>query len=285
MPPQLQADLQQVVAAASSGRTAEARSLCEWLIRQHGSFAHLHFILGALSSGEGDHAAAEGHYRRAADLDASHAAARCNLGLTLTRRGAAAEAVRFLREAISLQPDLAEAHLNLAGALRSAGDPEAALLAAREAVRLAPAHVAALVLLGELLLSRRGEDADGVVLEIAGRSVDAARAAQVAPEHAAAAHALLGSALEAKGEFEPALAAFREAERHCADSRAAELRMRLTTRALRERLAPREGDVFIATFPKSGTTWVQLIACMLSGEPPTVDVHTRAPWIEAAFSI
>ena len=40
----------------------------------------------------------------------------------------------------------------------------------------------------------------------------------------------------------------------------------------------------MASFPKSGTTWLQLVACMLCGEAATVSVHQRAPWLEAAVA-
>ena len=44
----------------------------------------------------------------------------------------------------------------------------------------------------------------------------------------------------------------------------------------------REGDVFIATFPRSGTTWTQHIVKLIrnSGREDGIDVDVALPWIE-----
>lgn len=58
---------------------------------------------------------------------------------------------------------------------------------------------------------------------------------------------------------------------------------------LRQSYESRPGDIFIATYPKAGTTWLQQIVLQLlyKGDDSKVDPHpklqTQSPWIEAAF--
>ena len=51
---------------------------------------------------------------------------------------------------------------------------------------------------------------------------------------------------------------------------------------LREHLKPRQDDVFIATFPKSGTTWMQQIVKLIwnKGEEDGRDIDAALPWVD-----
>ena len=297
--------LRQVAALAAAGSVAQAQSLCAATVQQHPSCAHAHYMLGALSSAAGEHAAAEPHYRRACQLAPAHAAAACNLGQTLLARGAHAEALVTLRRATTLAPTLPEAHINLASALRALGETAAATASAEQALALVPRMAAAVSLRGRLALD--AGDAKRA-LELSQRA--AAASASAAADSTANADAgeggpLAGAAcelgalaLEALGRPDEALATLSRAVARWpgsgAAADAAALRASLAWRALRSHLQPRGapaaaaeeafGDVFVASFPKAGTTWVQLIACMLCGEAADVSVQRRAPWIEAAVA-
>ncbi len=52
-----------------------------------------------------------------------------------------------------------------------------------------------------------------------------------------------------------------------------------------DKLAPRPGDVFVCTPPKSGTTWMQaMVALLLSGDPDVApNPSVTMPWIDHRF--
>ena len=287
--PSTEVALAQVAALATSGDGVEARRQCAAALLRWPSNAHLHFIIGALCTAAGEHEQAEAHYRHAIELAPAHAPASCNLGRTLLARGAHAEAVAVLRRAVAAAPTLPEAHANLAAALRATGELAQAAAAAREAVRLAPHMPQALHVLAQLCLDC-GDASEALELSWRAAAVAGAGGASTSGDVAglAAAFALGARALEALGRCDEALAVLGKAAALQPGSAeagmAAALRAELAWRALRTQLQPRPGDIFVASFPKSGTTWLQLVACMLCGEAATVSVHQRAPWLEAAVA-
>lgn len=75
----------------------------------------------------GDLAAAEGHYRLAADHRPGDATAWFNLGVVLQDLGRPEEAAAFYERSLAADPGLADAHFNLAGLCSESGDRARAL--------------------------------------------------------------------------------------------------------------------------------------------------------------
>ena len=209
-------------------------------------------------------------------------------------------AVQHAGKACQLQPRVAAARLILIQALRGMateseesekkGVLTAALNAGKEALRIyaskepQPAGANSeppMCAVGEVLVDL------GELDEAWSLAVQAADAAGQSGPLMGNACILAGRVQEAAGQYEKALDAYQKAtmqQSSGSHERATALRTNLITKALRHALPAVEGDVFITTYPKSGTTWMQQVVCMLSGEPADVDIQMRAPYIEAAIA-
>ena len=225
-------------------------------VRAPPATAEEHYAQGVRHSCRQEHALAHHCYAAACALDPRHAAARCNLGQTLSLLGHFCQAASQFRKAIEVDPNLAAAQLNLSHALRNAGEPEAAVEAASAAV-------------GLVMRSRSG-------------GTPAHKAHTAGGVSHAQAHAALARALSLADRFDDAFESARIAARY--DAAFAPLRLQLVETALERGLKPKPQDVWIASFPKSGTTWVQQIVCLLLEKPEEGGVQAHAPWAEAVLA-
>ena len=91
------------------------------------SHADAHVNLGRLLHEGRAPAAAEKHYRAALELDPEHATAAFNLGVALEDLGRVRDAIEVYEQAIGIDPSNADAHYNLAGILEKRGEKAAAL--------------------------------------------------------------------------------------------------------------------------------------------------------------
>jgi Tfp pilus assembly protein PilF len=107
-------------------------------------------LWGALFLDQGNPAAAEGMFRKAADLDATDVAAWTRLGEVQLRRGRPAEAAFSFGRALEIAPDLTPALVGLAGAQWRMGDAEGAAATVERALETAPENQSALDLADRL---------------------------------------------------------------------------------------------------------------------------------------
>ncbi len=158
-----------------------------------------------------------------------------NLGNTLKRLGLAAEAEKRWNAALALQPDYAEVYSNLSNLLLDQGEYDRAEAMARRAIELNPRLADAYVNLAAVQTARHGHAEALQVLDtllafapahqralaakaLALKELDqleealeaAKRAALAAPESPEP-HNALGQVYQAKGQYEPALAAYERA--------------------------------------------------------------------------
>jgi arylsulfatase A-like enzyme/Tfp pilus assembly protein PilF len=228
---------------------AEARALCDQMLRERPGFAdcHLqmsrvaasvgelgaaltaarkalelapqkeaaHLQLAGLLRGRGDLEGAVTHYRRALEIQPDSAETRTLLGRALAEQGRLDEAMGHLGSAVAARPDSAEAATQLGFALAKQGKLREAVESYTRALALDPGSAEAHAYLGSALASQ-GE-LDGAI----GHFEQALRAK---PDHAQL-HDWLGAALREKGRAEDALAHFREAVRLDPDLAAAHVNL------------------------------------------------------------
>jgi arylsulfatase A-like enzyme/Flp pilus assembly protein TadD len=216
-------------------RYAEARLLCNQMLRQRPGFADCHLQmsriaaaegdlttaftaaskavelspgseparlqLASLLQGRGDLDGAIAQYQKALDSQPDSVEGRIRLGLALARKGRLAEAVESYRRALALVPDSAEAHAYLGSALASQGKLDEAIVHFEQALRAKPDHA-------EL------HDWLGVALREKGRAEEALvhfqEAVRLAPGLAVA-HFNLGRALKQQGKLDEAVRHYRRA--------------------------------------------------------------------------
>lgn len=93
------AALQEIASLANSGRSAEARAICERHLAQHGPSAAVFYWLGLLSDVAGQVNEAQDYYRKTLYLDPQHAEAMAHLAALLAARGDLAGAQRLQQRA------------------------------------------------------------------------------------------------------------------------------------------------------------------------------------------
>ena len=301
--------LQQLCVGAQTalglGDLGRARELADRAIvhRDAGNFPACWLLHGVACLNGGDHEAAVGSFQQVLKRDASNWQAHVNLATCYSALDQSTTSLQHAQAAAKLQPKLLAVQLTLVNALRlEATAPEQShpkrsrlLQEALEAGRLAKRlfqepqppgvpHEAPHCALGEVLVEL------GHAEEAWSLAVEAASLAGDGGGKPLAEACILAGRVQAEllQRFEPALDAFQKAtlqlHAESAKARATQLRTRIITQALRQGLAAQPGDIFISTFPKSGTTWMQQVICMLHGEPPEVDIQMRAPYVEAAVA-
>lgn len=197
--------------------------------------------LGMALHGGGQVDAATGFFRQAAELNPGFAEAHCNLGVVLAKSGLMDQALHHYRQAVALNPGMVEVHINLGNLYRDRGKLEEALGSYRSAIALQPeradAHAGlAMTLfdLGRLEETRQAvdhalhldpEQVQALNVACRSRKMGPGDAAWLAtaqrvlarehpplpPEEAITLGYALGKFHDDLGQYEPAFAAYRQA--------------------------------------------------------------------------
>jgi tetratricopeptide (TPR) repeat protein len=187
--------------AYQSGELSSAADFLRQASRLIANDAHLYAHQGAVCGLLGQRREAEGHFRRAIELDPSLADGHYNLGKILQDDGRVEEAIISYKRAIELRPTYVQALFNLATALSGLGRLADAAALYEQALRLKPDYTKALNNLGNTRLQLGDPEQAIAMLD---------RAIDLRPDYAEA-HHNRGNALRALRDWEGAVAAYRRA--------------------------------------------------------------------------
>lgn len=180
---------------------AEARALCDEMLRERPGFADCHLQMSRVAVAQGDLKAALTAAARAVELAPTNEPAQLHLAGLLRSRGDLDAAIAHYRQALEAEPDSVEASTLLGRALAEKGRFEEALSILEVAVAAWPESPDASIQLG-FALARQGKLPPAVL---------SYRRALALDPGSAEAHAYLGSALAAQGNLDEAIVHFEQA--------------------------------------------------------------------------
>lgn len=157
------------VALVRSERAAEAQSIFEQLLRQHGDSADLSVVLGQALAQQGDYDGAIDALRRAVRLKPDVAEANATLGVIYLKQGQLTQADEALRAQLKAHPNDFKARLHLATVLDLEGKTDEAEALIRSVVQQQPDFADARYLFGKILLARGAPQEAVEQLEAAAR--------------------------------------------------------------------------------------------------------------------
>jgi arylsulfatase A-like enzyme/Tfp pilus assembly protein PilF len=180
---------------------AEARTLCDDMLRQRPGFADCHLQMSKIAAAEGNLDAALTAARKAVAVGPKNERAHVQLAALLKDRGDVDGATTHLREALKLEPNSPDTRMLLGRALAEKGrlDEAASLLGTAAAVQ--PESAAAATQLG-FVLAKQGKLEEAIL---------SYRRALALDPGSAEAHAYLGSALASQGQWDEAIVHFEAA--------------------------------------------------------------------------
>jgi tetratricopeptide (TPR) repeat protein len=182
---------------------AEAKALCDEMLRQRPKFADCHLQMSKIAASEGDLKAALAAANKAAELSPESVPARLHLASLARGRGDHDGAILQYRHALESEPDSLEARMRLGRALADKGRLDEALSHLLPLAASHPDSAEAATQLG-FALARQGKPKEAIEHYRRALSLD--------PESAEA-HAYLGAALASQGHFDEALPHFERALR------------------------------------------------------------------------
>ncbi|TMA95518.1 MAG: tetratricopeptide repeat protein [Deltaproteobacteria bacterium] len=133
------------------GKTAEAKTEFEELLKQYPNEPDLHLFVGMSLLRLRDPRAALSAIKKAIDIDPNHIEARTLLGyVELEVRGDADAAIKEYSKVIELRPDLPEAYSNLAVAQKKKGELNEAIVSLNKALERKPDFASAITTRGAI---------------------------------------------------------------------------------------------------------------------------------------
>jgi tetratricopeptide (TPR) repeat protein len=180
---------------AQSQQLAEARHLCETLLKQNSKDSEALHLMGLIELTEGKLEASATYIRQAITYNDQIIQYHCNLGEALRRAGDYSQAINSFQHALSLKPDYTLARYNIGCTLFAQREFKQAFNELRKALKKSPNDAKIMTACADAL-RELGKVKEAVAMY--------QRVLELKPDYAPA-HANLGPLLLMKGETEKAL--------------------------------------------------------------------------------